>query len=157
MKMKVLFLDIDNCLNHQEFYKNRCNDKIIQELPYPLNEFDPICVNIVNDILDITEAKLVLSSDWRFTNGIENIFDKVGFKHKIYDKTPYGMGKKRGYEIKEWLDNCNELITNYCIIDDLEPYWFLEEQLYHFIHINGNVGITNEDKNKVIEILNKNF
>ena len=115
--MKVIFLDIDYCLNSKEFYKNRCNNKLIKELPYPLDEFDPFCVKLINDILDETKAKLVLYSDWRFTNNIETIFDNVGFKHKIYDITPYGMGKCRGYEIKEWLDKHTD-ITNYVIIDD---------------------------------------
>ena len=151
--IKILFLDIDGCLNHQEFYKNRSNNKIVQDLPYPLNEFDPVCVSLINDILDKTKSKLVLSSDWRFTEGIENIFKAVGFKHKIYSITPYGMGKKRGEEIKTWLEQHSN-INIYCIIDDLPKEHFLKEQYPYFVKINPNNGITIENCNKIISILN---
>ena len=150
--MKVIFLDIDYCLNSKEFYKNRCNNKLIKELPYPLDEFDPFCVKLINDILDETKAKLVLYSDWRFTNNIETIFDNVGFKHKIYDITPYGMGKCRGYEIKEWLDKHTN-ITNYVIIDDDSD--MLKEQKKHFIRTSELTGLTSKLTEKAIKILNK--
>lgn len=82
--MKILFLDIDGVVNHQEFYERRANDETIKSLPYPLCEFDPLVVNRINYILDETNSKLVISSSWRFNEHLQNIFDNVGFKHNIF-------------------------------------------------------------------------
>ena len=146
--MKVLFLDIDGVCNHQQYYKSAYY--IGNDLQYPLSEFDPLVVNRINEILDKTNAKLVLSSSWRFTDNIQNILTKVGFTHLIYDITPYGMGKDRGYEIKAYL-NSHPDITNYVIIDDINE--MLPEQQNHFIQTSDQYGLTEELKNKVIKIL----
>lgn len=151
--MKLLFLDLDGVVNSVRFEIRRQEDKVLSELPYPLSEFDPICVNYVNEILDKTDAKLILSSDWRFTDGIENIFNKVGFTHPIYGKTCYGMSKGRGYEIQKYIDDCSDDVIAYCIIDDID-YCFTKKQKKHFIHTNEYVGLTEDDVKKAINILN---
>lgn len=33
--MKILFLDLDGVVNHQEFYRRRANDEVLKNLPYP--------------------------------------------------------------------------------------------------------------------------
>lgn len=150
--MKILFLDLDGVVNHQEFYRRRANDEVLKNLPYPLCEFDPLVVNRINYILDETNnSKLVVSSSWRFDKHLQNIFDNVGFKHKIYDITPYGMGKCRGYEIQEWLNNHKDT-TNYVIIDDDSD--ILKEQRKHFIHTSELNGLTEKLTKKAIKILN---
>lgn len=58
--MKVLFLDIDGVLNSDTFYINR--PKETKQLPYPLSEFDPACVERLNRIFSETKARLVISS-----------------------------------------------------------------------------------------------
>ena len=65
-----------------------------------------------------------------------------------------GFDKSRGSEIETWLDFHLD-INNYVIIDDRTD--FKPEQQKHFIHINPHCGITDEDMNKTINILNTNF
>lgn len=148
--MKVLFLDIDGVLNHQDFYERIANDQYLKSLPYPLSEFDPLVVKRINDIIDETKCKLVVSSSWRFDENLQNIFDEVGFKHKIFDITPYGMGKCRGEEIKQWLDK-HENIEKYAIVDDDND--MLKNQRKYFVRTNEFNGLTEELKIKILKIL----
>jgi hypothetical protein len=80
----------------------------------------------------------------------------------ILDKTPERIWLKflntkidtsRGAEISDWLEAHPEC-TNYVIIDDRTD--FNENQNDNFVHINPMYGITDEDMNKAIAILNKN-
>ena len=62
--MKVIFLDIDGVLNHENFYETRFNTEIYPNGfgTYPLCEFCPESVGNVNKILKETGAKIVISS-----------------------------------------------------------------------------------------------
>lgn len=119
-------------------------------MPYPLSEFDPLVVKRINDIIDETKCKLVVSSSWRFDENLQNIFDEVGFKHKLFDITPYGMGKCRGEEIKQWLDK-HENIEKYAIVDDDND--MLKNQRKYFVRTNEFNGLTEELKIKILKIL----
>ena len=58
----------------------------------------------------------------------------------------------RGMEIKEWLDKHGKKVSHYVIIDDMDN--FLPEQKSHFVLTDPEVGITDEDADKAIKILN---
>ena len=151
--MKILFLDIDGVLNSADFVIKRKYDLVLSFLSYPLSEFDPLAVERVNTILNKTNAKLVISSDWRFTEGLDNILKKAGLRYPIYDITPYGMGKDRGYEIQEWLDEHDD-IENYAIIYDINN--MLDSQQSHFIQTSDIHGLTEDLMELTIKILNNN-
>ena len=151
--MKVLFLDIDGVLNSQDFFLKRKYALVSSLLTYPLSEFDILAVERVNTILDKTNAKLVISSDWRFMEELDDILKKVGLRHSIHDITPYGMGKDRGYEIQEWLDK-HDNVENYAIIDDINN--MLSGQQSHFVQTSDIHGLTEELMELTIKILNKN-
>lgn len=170
--MKLLFLDIDGVLNHQEFYcrvyedENGDIDKVKMqqwrdENPYPLCEFDPIAVKRVVDVLNETGAKLVVSSSWRIgDNGsLKNIFAKVGLPTE-FEFTPnlmYNFSSLkmedvcRGDEIKKYMEDKD--VDAYVILDDDED--MLNEQQNSFIHCDFMVGFTENDKKRAIEILGK--
>ena len=59
----------------------------------------------------------------------------------------------RGEEIKEWLTKHGKHVSHYVIIDDMDN--MLPEQQSHFVQTNPEVGITEDDANKAIVILNK--
>jgi hypothetical protein len=119
--MKVIFLDIDGVLNHENWFKKRMtikNDFNSKEWNdhYPFYEFDPESVKQLNKIIDKTGAKVVISSTWRHGRTIEQlqeILDRVGFVGEVIDTTPslnVRIGKDpagytipRGCEIDWWL------------------------------------------------------
>ncbi len=61
-------------------------------------------------------------------------------------------GACRGYEIREWLSRHGEQVSHYAIIDDM--YKMLPEQQNHLVMTDSETGITDEDAEKVIAILN---
>lgn len=152
----VLFLDIDGVLNSDLYFKTRPDE---DNRPYPLSEFDPALVRRVNQILEYCDL-LVLSSDWRFTEGINNILKNVGIDSiKVNHMwiTPY-LGhifrdKTRGHEIDFVIKDLKRSYSkvNYVIIDDLDS--FMKFQKRHFIKTSYRHGLTENDVNKAIEIL----
>lgn len=154
--MKVIFLDIDGVLNHEHYYVNRSES---DSMPYPLSEFDIESVNRLNNITDKTNAKIVISSSWRFTNGIYNILKKVGVTGEIIGITKYitkpsdngyDIHVKRGEEIQDFLDN-NQFITNYVILDDDSD--MLTSQLDNFVNTSYMYGLTDECMELCLDIL----
>lgn len=61
--------------------------------------------------------------------------------------------KPRGIEIKDWLDTTTENVESYAIIDD--DCDMLESQADRFVHTDHVVGITEQDAEKLTQILNK--
>lgn len=150
--MKILFLDIDGVLNNDRstYYPDKT-------LPYPLSVLDKKCIEFLNEIVERTKCKIVISSSWRHHGipAIQKLFDQMQMP-EIYDVTPDFFYKApyycRGDEIKEWLDQHTD-VTHYCILDD--NYIILDEQTEHFVLVDEAVGLTNEDKIKAIQILTK--
>ena len=145
--MKIIFLDIDCVLN---FW-------ISGEDEFGFLFHEPFCENLKH-VIEKTNAKIVLSSDWRF-KGLD--FMQKLWKHRnlageiigitpdctqiadveFYDKV------ERGHEVKEWITIYNHFysnadkemiylfniqsIENYCIIDDCND--MLVEQSNNFV------------------------
>ena len=59
----------------------------------------------------------------------------------------------RGMEVQEWLNTKGKKASHYVILDDMDN--MLPEQQSHFVQTNPEVGITEDDANKAIVILNK--
>lgn len=144
---KYLFLDVDGVLNSDEWYHEEWNKDHV----YPQGDFDPKCVDIINDIVSKTDCKVIVSSSWRTDSNLQSVFDKAGLKFQIYSTTPFR--DHRGKEIQEWLNSQTEPYV-YAILDDDRE--MLSCQNKFLVRTNGNVGITNEDANRVINILNRN-
>ena len=124
--MKVIFLDIDGVLNTNYTKETTSSGVIFVE---------DNKIKILKQIIDETDAKVVLSSTWRYgwTDSDRSMFaqDFNELKEKLeefgitlYDKTPifdYYM-RKRGEEIQEYLRGRDD-IDGYVIIDDLDGSW----------------------------------
>jgi Swiss Army Knife RNA repair-like protein len=159
--MKTIFLDIDGCLNHENFYRGKSKFPRRNELY--LSELDRASILILNSIIQATDAKVVISSTWRVHHDPPEILDflkEQGFIGEIVGVTPHltWNGAFRGNEIYLWMEKNEELIgkrykyKNYVILDDDSDmlYW----QRKNFIHVDGHIGLSERDAKKAIRILN---
>ena len=176
--MKVLFLDIDGVLNSENWFayriycvkNNMVNilmnfvDTDDRNIKHKLTMLDDRAIANLNRIIEETGCKVVLSSSWRSSIESENIFTQnllklKGFKYEFYDVTPRlwfsDFSIRRGEEIKFWLDKESEKheIESFVILDDDSD--MLPEQMNNFIHVDGQVGLTDRDVLTAIKILNK--
>lgn len=151
--MNIIFLDIDGVLNLYCESRDEYGCTFHQQF-----------VNNLKTIIDQTNAKIVISSTWRHS-GFEIMQEMWKYRNlpgEVISITPYLQNKKRGEEIKKWLDS--NTIENYVIIDD--DIDFLNSQLNYFVrtaqnfdhtdHIEG-YGLTKQCTIKAINILNNNI
>lgn len=148
--IKVLFLDIDGVLNtdRQQWHCQMNCITPIDEFGY---EFDHKAVDNLATILEETGAEIVISSSWKFLGlqTLQKMWEDRKLPGTILDITP--DGKSKGWEIDEWLMECESQINRYAIIDDEND--ILPKQLNHFVQTNSQFGITCKDAERVITIL----
>ena len=154
--MKVIFLDIDGVLNSSEYRRHlgmRYFSEIIDRRKMPL----------LKEIVDVTDAKIVLSTTWRkYWNEGEKQVDPAGqYIHDIlaeygltvYSKTPVMENTGRAGEIKAWLKK-HPYADDFVILDDKDFGW-PAELCTHFIRtdLNGD-GLDDVQVRDVIAVLN---
>lgn len=113
----------------------------------PRNTLDKDLVQNLNELLQETGAKVVISSTWRKTLDIaelEAIFKAHGFTGEIIGTTPIlkEYYTVRGNEIYKWMKDRNiptSDYTNYLIIDDDSDMLFWQRN--HFLNVDGFVGL----------------
>ena len=59
--MKILFLDIDGCLNSKRTETAYGKDRTIENL-------DPIAIGLIQEVVNETGCLICLSSDWRLSH-----------------------------------------------------------------------------------------
>lgn len=154
--IKVIFLDIDGVLNF-----NGCRDKIGGL--YFVNDNR---IKLLKEIIDATEAKIVLSSTWRIGwydrdyglhsphvedfNKLEEKLNESGIT--FISRTPMSPDGYRGKEIKSWLDNWNgDPVESFVIIDDdndMKPF------MDRLVQTSFNKGLQQKNVDKAIRLLN---
>lgn len=172
---KYVFIDFDGVLNterhHSELVSSgqKCSDQY-----GPL--FDLVAVMNLKRIVDETDAVIVIISSWKM-EGVDRMMslwkarkmpgvlagctpdcisglDLLNVNLENPDAFANLAGK--GNEVKQWLsENAPKKSDGYryVILDDVPD--FLPEQEEHFVQVDPRVGITEEDGEKAIEILNK--
>lgn len=137
--LKVIFLDIDGVIqpyNNSFRFKHsmdetakylaeKYDDKTYLEIDkYDLSaafyDWDESAIGHLKKILYLTDARIVIHSDWRKYNSLE----KIKCMFKLYDMDNYiidltNTEKEKVESIEQYLDE-NKNITNYVIIDDLD-------------------------------------
>lgn len=192
--MKVILLDNDGviCLHDQwgsrykkrrEFYfENPEFEKSTEKDPVNIvfDDFDEESIVILNEILTITDAEIVVSSDWKNYATLEELGDYYiqqgvlkrpiavtrDFEEIIKDR-PEAKKEFGGYyiyrdhyrywETKDYILN-NPDLESFVIIDDIPIE--LIEPVTNFVKTNEIIGIKEKGlKEKIIKILNdgKNF
>lgn len=159
--MLVVFLDIDGVLvNLASFGLPRleCDGK-------RHNRPHPDCVAALNRITDKTNARIVVSSVWRFLGmpHMRKVLTASGVTGKVVACTPFlpeHVGEARGFEIKAWLSaresiarlRHNAQIASFVILDDDSDMLDLSPRL---IQTNGAIGLTVPDAERAIAILDQ--
>ncbi len=149
--MKILFLDIDGVLNGQAYVRNCGHFGLI---------IDPRRMALLKEIIDATDAKIVLSTSWReHWSPVAARCDAIGqqlnrifgeYRLEIYDKIPQ-MNFKREQEIRAWLDDYP--VERFAVLDDqLLAADFLTGHFVWTSDLRG--GLDPEDVQKAIAILN---
>lgn len=111
--MKLIFLDIDGVLNCRHT-KERKNGII---------DIDPFFVDVLNWVLDETDARIVLSSTWRFDENWHETMKNAGIKDVFIGRTGRSSKDFRGDDIQDYLDEHHKEIDTYIIIDDDSDFY----------------------------------
>lgn len=147
--MKVLFLDIDGVINKFKFYKNGGLDCTL----------DKDCIRRLSNVVEKTGCVIVISSTWKYSNHLMDTLEEELFpflpKGCVAGCTPNDpLRPYREEEIQKYLQQHPE-IENYVIVDDydFELKSFLGKG--HIVITDALEGLTEEDMNECIKILNK--
>ena len=152
--VKIIFLDFDGVLNTAEFL-----DKL-EPVPYATHlgakllsrELDPVRVQCINDIVELTGAKVVVTSAWRVGSTLqwlEQVLRHAGFVGEVVGKTQRFYGRPRSEEIQDWLEFREQEIESFVILDD-DVSANIEG---HFIETSFHEGLTKAHVPQAIEIL----
>jgi hypothetical protein len=173
--MNILFLDFDGVVNStRSIIKAEKTEPIQAEkdfaidlgkqyyLGYPEDQLildlrciDPVCVGYLNQIIEASNASVVVSSSWRFCHsfdGMQKLLEYHGFKGQLIDITPVSIKarhKLRGYEIQAWLD-LHPKVENMVILDDDTDMAHLSS---HLVRTDLAVGLTEENAKQAISII----
>lgn len=175
---KLLFLDIDGVLNSMPS-DHHVIDKWKQEMSQydfymKLYGLDKKLVDRLKLIIDRTQCKIVFSTSWRYfkdhpTVGEDwrkTLSEMLGISQEIFiGNTPdisncggwdMNQQRRRGLEIKYWLDNNTEPGKfKYCIIDDeiIDIINVISES--HVVHTDMRFGLTLSNVDRAVKILNE--
>ena len=151
---KIIFLDFDGVLNIEHY------QGLLQYQGKPWQDeygafFDPKAVKQLKRIIDATDADIVVESSWKYLglDAMKELWEVRNLPGTIIDITPSLLGKNKGVEIASWLSKYAKQDIRYVIIDD--EYVILDSQLPHFILTNPYEGITEEQANRAISMLNE--
>ena len=168
---KIIFLDFDGVLNTEHY------QSLLQYQGKPWQDeygafFDPNAVKQLKRIIDATGADIVVESSWKYLglDAMKELWKVRSLPGRVIDITPSSISDEylsnvdldnldasmlhcKGLEIASWLSKYETQDIRYVIIDD--EYVILDSQLSHFILTNPYEGITEEQANKIISILNE--
>lgn len=150
----IIFLDIDGVLAAlDDLHKGRLEKRGDEAFRYG---FSPQCVDVLNDVVKQTGARVVISSSWRMFgfDRLKAFIAKQGVVCDVIGMTPYVKfsGTARGREIRAWIDD-NKYDGAFAVVDD-EVYDISEYFDTGLIcQTDGQAGLTEKDGRKIKEIL----
>jgi len=173
--MRIIFLDIDGVLNSGRYFKTRGKPKPVGSVLE--HHGHDLSIDLIENLealvlLAPADTRIVLSSTWRVFFDLDEMHrlinqrikdernrDSLIYRWMFIDKTPRGLpGQKfsehiiRGREIKWWLDNTDEDVTHYVILDD-DGDMTEEQKRNHFVKTPFSNGLTAQHVMKAVKIL----
>ncbi len=127
--MKIVFLDVDGVLVHQASLAS-VRERTTEPWGSSFYHAATICPSAmaeVKRVLDVTGARVVISSVWRNhesqVSGLKRALLAVGYERQFLrdlfvGRTP-NLGEDRAAEIQAWLDAHID-VTRYLVVDDGE-------------------------------------
>jgi hypothetical protein len=151
----LVFMDFDGCLNSEEADKA---GRLVQVSSLRSDLMDPEAVARLNRIIELTGAKVVVTSTWRCCGTVEKMqshLEIAGFKGEVVGLTPDLFGivpqRTRGTEVQAWMDD-NAFTGNFVIIDDEEEFGELDRFL---IRTSKETGLLEEHVDQAVKILRR--
>ena len=152
--MKIIFLDVDGVLNSKDWLEN---NRVRTE-----NSVNPEKVKLLAEIVQKTNAEVVLSSTWRYIPEhpmfmyLTDILGQNGIR--IHSFTPKLDGD-RPKEIKAWIEKQEEEIQFVSIEDDFseDDYrkYGIEDCLVRTQYYGKYAGLQRKHIEKAIQLLNE--
>lgn len=141
------------CLSSREIVRTKnsmpTSDEFSNNEVTNLHNFDPEAVSVLNQLLHITGAEIVISSDWKLRVTFDEMcefYHAQGVIKPPIDSTAWlpnssNYHKQRAHEIADWLGQ-HPAVTNWAAVDDL----YLGCWLANFAWAkNVHLGITDPD------------
>jgi hypothetical protein len=154
--VKVIFLDFDGVLNsgpYTDSLKQKVNFKPRElSMDWWAEGLDPVCVKLLNKLVERTGAVIVVTSTWRLhaTLGwLQRVLRMRGFEHRVYGATERHVGQARSYEIQRWLGT--KRLEQFVILDDDDK----ANIAGHFVKTDPEVGLTVGLVEKAVKILSE--
>lgn len=151
----IVFLDVDGVLNNDGTFaraKFLFAGKPISGDELDANFIDPMNVVRLKALLDLTGARVVVSSSWR-SRGLDRMRELLASKgidpSLVVGLTPELPGRLRGHEIDAWLRE-NPGHDRFVILDDDADMAPHEDRLVRTDH---GVGLTRSDAALAYRIL----
>ena len=143
-----MFLDIDGVVSVPEF--------VVEGLWAP----EPTRIERLNGVVRRTGCKVVLSSSWRITHGLEGTqkaLARAGADFELFGATPKYAKKvgllyvagRREHEIQEWLDAHPE-VEAFAIVDDIGDFGALND---HLVCTSFTAGLQDEHVERLVALL----
>lgn len=152
---KVIFLDFDGVLNNNNTLMKRNLEWNFTEqrlsLEWWADGLNRSFVRLINEIIDRTMARVVVSSSWRIgvdKDWLQTVLKEAGFTSSVFGKTPYLSGAYRHKEIMAWIENHGK-VDRFVILDD---DWNASIE-GHFLKTKSDVGLTVRHVEKAVAIL----
>lgn len=159
---KYIFLDFDGVLNSGNNYNRLVMSGQPAKDCYG-TLFDAKCVRRLGKILERTDAKIIITSSWRYVLSLEELnamWSERSLPGAINGILPGDVllspdlyFPQRGVEIEEWFHRQSKKASEckYVILDDVLD--FLPYQMPHVVCTNPNKGITDENVEQAVRLL----
>ena len=119
------------------------------------NNWCPIACRHVTLLCEQFNAGIVISSTWRYNHSREELQDFLkknaidpGFMLGVTPSLIYEeerISVNRGDEIAKWMENFDDTVGSYVIIDDLPKDRFLQEQRPQLVRVHQDKGFAEKE------------